>query len=126
MKLPDHARKVYQGGIFDVHEWEQEMFDGSTHIFERVSALPIVKLICIMEDGTILINREEQPGKDIFLSLPGGRLEPGEASEEGAKRELLEETGYQARSLELIDTHHVGYRVDLSIHLYIAKELTLV
>ena len=55
MKLPDHAQKVYQGGIFSVHEWEQEMFDGSSEIFERVSALPIVKLICVMDDGTILL-----------------------------------------------------------------------
>jgi 8-oxo-dGTP pyrophosphatase MutT (NUDIX family) len=121
MKLPDHARKVYQGGIFGVHEWEQEMFDGSFEIFERVSALPIVKLICVLDDGTILINQEEQPGKDSFLSLPGGRLELEETLEEGARRELLEETGYSADTLELIDTHHVGYRLDLDIHLYLAR-----
>lgn len=100
------------------------MFDGTTQIFERVSALPIIKLICVMADGQVLLNHEEQPGKDPFLSLPGGRLEPGETIEEGARRELLEETGYGADTLELLDIYSVGYRIGLDIHLYIARGLT--
>ena len=61
MKLPDHSVRVYAGKIFQVHEWNQIVFDGSTEVYERVSALPIVKLICVLPDGHILINREEQP-----------------------------------------------------------------
>jgi len=38
-------------------------------------------------------------------SLPGGRLEEGEAPAETAARELLEETGFEAKVLELL---HVG------------------
>ncbi len=61
MKLPDHAVRVYEGKIFQVHEWNQLVFDGSTETYERVSALPIVKLICVLKDGQILVNEEEQP-----------------------------------------------------------------
>jgi len=33
--------------------------------------------------------------------IPGGEIDPGEAPEEGARRELLEETGYRAGPLVL-------------------------
>src|SRR5215472_13492751 len=38
----------------------------------------------------------------LSLEVPGGVLDPGETPEAGARRELLEETGYAADSLELL------------------------
>ena len=33
MKLPEQAKKVFDGEIFDVYQWDQEMYDGSTETF---------------------------------------------------------------------------------------------
>ncbi len=34
--MPDHARRVFRGEVFDVYQWEQEMFDGSKAVFEKL------------------------------------------------------------------------------------------
>jgi ADP-ribose pyrophosphatase len=49
------------------------------------------------EDGRILVLRQYKHGvKRVCLGFPGGALEEGETPFEAARRELLEETGYEA------------------------------
>ncbi len=91
--IPEKGRKVYSGNLFDVYQWDQEMFDGSTEMFERVHRIPAGFVIPVVEDQ-ILILHEEQPARPPFISLPGGRFDSfDEDPLEAAKRELLEETG---------------------------------
>lgn len=56
-----------------------------------------VLLIC---NGTLLLERRSDNG---LWGLPGGSLEPGESMEQVATRELYEETGLQAKNLELMN-----------------------
>src|SRR6266567_4147904 len=93
--IPENAKKVFEGEIFDVFQWEQEMFDGSRKTFEKVERPDTANIIAFTEDGKVIILDQEQPGKDKFVSLPGGRIDEGENPLEAAKRELLEETGFQ-------------------------------
>lgn len=53
--------------------------------------------------GEVLLIRRATPPRQGEWSLPGGRLEPGEAPMEAALRELAEETGVTARLLGLIE-----------------------
>ncbi len=34
--IPDHATCVFRGMLFDVYQWQQEMFDGSIETFEML------------------------------------------------------------------------------------------
>jgi len=95
MKIPKDSKKVFEGVLFDVHHWEQEMYDGSHQTFEMLYRKPSVDVIAVV-DGKILVLEQEQPGKPLFPSLPGGRVEKGEGVFNSAERELLEETGYKA------------------------------
>ncbi|MCA9448942.1 MAG: NUDIX hydrolase [Candidatus Omnitrophica bacterium] len=49
-------------------------------------------------DRFLLVKRGRAPSLGEY-AFPGGRVEAGETLEEAARRELLEETGYQARTL---------------------------
>jgi ADP-ribose pyrophosphatase YjhB (NUDIX family) len=55
----------------------------------------------LIERGKILIVKQRvTPGR--AWSLPGGRLENGETLEEGILREVLEETGLNAKVVKLL------------------------
>jgi ADP-ribose pyrophosphatase len=59
-----------------------------------------VMVLAKTKEGKWVINRElrHSTGK-ILYSTPGGRLENGEEAAVGAKREFLEETGYETDEL---------------------------
>ena len=62
---------------------------------------PTATLICPKDDTILFVKRAFDPGKGQW-SLPGGFLELGETLEEGAKRELKEETNLNGDVVKLI------------------------
>jgi ADP-ribose pyrophosphatase len=61
--------------------------------------------VALTEDNKILMVRQYRHAANIVsLEIPGGVIEDGENPEEGMRRELLEETGYEFNSVELIST----------------------
>lgn len=53
--------------------------------------------------GELVLVWQYRFGSDaLSLEVPGGIIDPGEAPEDAARRELLEETGYEADELELV------------------------
>jgi ADP-ribose pyrophosphatase len=98
--LPPTAKRVFKGLIFDVYQYPQEMYDGTTHTFERVVRTPTVDVIAVVGDRLIAFD-QEQPGRAKYPSLVGGHLEDGEEPLACAKRELLEESGYASERWEL-------------------------
>ena len=123
MKIPDQAKRVFKGKIFDVYQWEQEMFDGSTATFEMLQRPGTVEVIAI-KDNLIWYADEEQPSKGKFLSFFGGRIEAGEAPEAAAKRELLEEAGMASNDWELFLTKDSFGKIYWLNYLFIARNCT--
>jgi ADP-ribose pyrophosphatase len=62
-------------------------------------------------------------GKET-LEIPAGKLDPGEKPEQCVRRELLEETGYEAEQVQFILTYApaIGYSNEL-IHLFSGHHL---
>ena len=63
---------------------------------------PCVGVVCLRGHEVLLIRRGRPPRQGEW-SLPGGRIEPGERTEEAALRELREETGVEAEVTGLLD-----------------------
>ena len=58
-------------------------------------------VVALTPEGRILAVRQYRPAVEQFtVELPCGNIDGGETPEESARRELLEETGYQAETLE--------------------------
>src|SRR3989344_90768 len=93
--IPENAKRVFRGVIFDVYQWEQEMYDGTRTIFEKLKRPDTVVVFRVLPDGKIILTEQEQPGgKGPFIGATGGRVDEGEDILAVAKRELLEESGY--------------------------------
>ena len=121
--IPDNAKKVFGGVLFDVYQWEQELFDGTKTLFEKLKRPDTVVVFPVLDDGKILLTEQEQPGKEPFVGTTGGRVDKGEDILEAAKRELLEESGYEASAFVLWDAQHPTSKIDWVVYTFIAKGL---
>ncbi len=90
--------------------------------FVRESA-GFVIVFALTHDERLLLVRQYRYGNDsIGLELPAGMLEPGEEPESCARRELVEETGYEARELRLLATYAAeAVRSDARAYIFTAR-----
>lgn len=123
ISLPENAKRVFKGEIFDVYQWEQKMFDGSSATFERLTRPDTVSVLPILPDGKILLIDQEQPGTGEYVSCIAGRMEEGEDPLKSMQRELLEETGYEADEWILWDADQPVHKIDWTCFTFIAKGL---
>ena len=119
-KIPLNAECVFKGEIFDVYQWEQELFDGSSATFECLKRPDTIVIIPII-DGKVCYAHQEQPNKPPFISLFGGRAEDGELPLETAKRELLEETGFESDEWFQFRKYNSYSKLDWNIYFFVAK-----
>ncbi len=121
-ELPENAKMVFKGELFEVWQWEQKMYDGSTHIFERLKRTDTVQIIATIGEK-IILQTEEQPDRPkAFLSLPGGRCDGGEVPLVSAKRELLEEAGYISDNWMLWQKVCPYRKIIWDVHTFIARD----
>lgn len=121
--IPDNAKRVFSGILFDVYHWEQELYDGTRTIFEKLKRPDTVVIFGVLDNGNILLSEQEQPGKELFVGGLGGRVEKDEDVLSAAKRELLEESGYEAEKFVLWRAEHPTSKIDWVIYTFVAKKL---
>ncbi|MEU3400369.1 NUDIX hydrolase [Streptomyces filamentosus] len=68
-----------------------------------------VRAVLVTPDGTMLVIRRTRPGVPVYWVLPGGGVEPGDASREAAlHREIHEEIAGKADVVRLLHTVETG------------------
>lgn len=121
--IPDYARCVFKGKIFEIFQWQQLLFDGTVATFEKARRPDSVVVFPVTGTGGVLILQQEQPGRDLFKSGIGGRVEQGEDPVSAAKRELLEEAGLTTGEIILLNAFHPLVKVDWVVYTFIARGL---
>jgi len=123
-KVLDH-KVIHRGKVFNTIVDEIEYDSGnksSRQIAEHPGGAVVLPLL---DDGRIIfVHQYRYPLKEYLYELPAGKLEPNESPEVCAKRELEEETGYEAGRLEkLIAIFTSPGFSDEKLHIYLARNL---
>lgn len=116
---------VYPGRAFTIRRDQVRLPDGRTTKFDIVEHHGSVVLVPIDSKGNLLFVRQYRhaAGLDI-LEFPAGTLDEGEHPDLCAARELREETGHAATSLESLGGFYLapGYSTEY-MYVYLATGL---
>ena len=125
MTIPEGAKKVFSGQIFDVYQWQQQLFDGSWATFEKLGRVDTVEILATSGDQ-IYYAQQSQPQQQNYIGLFGGRVDPGETPQEAAERELREEAGMQSQDWQLYKSYRPYNKIDWQVHVFIARNCQVV
>lgn len=122
--VPEHAKRVFKGQIYDVYQWDQELYDGSTAVFEMLKRPDTIQVLAI-KDHKLIILKEQQPSMGpAFYGLPGGRHDHEDETElDAAKREVLEETGFTFKTWKLISVEQPASKIEQFVYLYVSSDI---
>ncbi|RLQ92608.1 NUDIX hydrolase [Planomicrobium sp. Y74] len=119
------SERIYEGKIINLKVDEVSLPNGRTSKRELIEHPGAVAILAITpENKIIMVEQYRKALERSIIEVPAGKLEKGEAPETTAMRELEEETGYTADSLELIQSFSTspGF-ADEVVHLFLAKGL---
>lgn len=125
------SRRVYTGRVINLDVDTVRFPNGSVGELEMIrhpGASAVVPFLTdpVGDDPQVLLIRQYRYAAERFLyEIPAGRLDPGEAPDVCARRELREETGCTAERVEHLMTMYTtpGF-TDERIHLFMAVGLT--
>lgn len=94
------SRIVFRARAFNVRQDRLSLPDGREAVFDIIDHHGAVTLVPLDEEGNLWFVRQYRPatGRHL-LEFPAGTLEPGEAAEACAAREIREEIGMAAERL---------------------------
>jgi len=79
----------------------------ATHDFFIMESSPWVNIIPLTSNDEVVMVQQYRHGiRDVTLEIPGGLIESHDSPEEAARRELMEETGYQGEQLISLGAVH--------------------
>ena len=96
------SQMVYEGRVFGIRRDEVIEPTGVRTTREMITHPGSVVVLPVLPDGRVLLIQQYRYAARQFLwELVAGRMDGGETPEEGAARELKEETGYSAKKLKV-------------------------
>ncbi|MBI4297547.1 MAG: NUDIX hydrolase [Chloroflexi bacterium] len=120
------SRRIYQGQVVSLRVDTVSLPGGRVIRREIVEHRSAVAIVPLDGAGNILMVRQfRRAAGVILLEVPAGLVEEGETIEDGAHRELAEETGYRAGRLEKLAGFYSapGFCTEF-LNVFLATELT--
>ena len=120
------SREIYRGSVVSLRVDKVRLPAGLETIREIVEHSDAVAVVPIDTNGNIVMVRQYRKAvEQRLLEVPAGGVEKGELPEEAAQRELHEETGYTAASIEPLVRFYTspGFCTEL-MHVFLARKLS--
>lgn len=116
---------IYKGPVAEVHKVGLRMNDGEVVTRDLIHFSGAAVLVPVLDDGAIVFIRNYRFAVgEKLLELPAGMLEPGEDPRRCAERELAEETGYRAGSIDRLGAFYTTPgATDENMHIFLATGL---
>ena len=120
------SKRVYQGQLIDLRVDQVKTPNGLEAIREVIEHPGAVAAVPVDEHGqVILVQQYRHAAGKVMLEIPAGTLKVGEDPLEAMRRELREETGFEARHIVRIGGLYTAPSFSTEyIHLYLATDLT--
>lgn len=117
---------IYEGPIFGVRRDEVLEPGGLRTTRELISHPGSVVVLPVFEDGRILmIQQYRHAARQYLWELVAGRIDAGETPKQAGARELMEETGFRAKKLEIfLDVFPTPGFLEERMFILLAKGLT--
>lgn len=95
---------IFEESIFKIQRDMLQLPNGLVYPYYSLIAKPFaVVILACTKEGLFVLNREyRHPTGEVLLSCPGGFMDASESICEAARRELIEETGFDAESFEIM------------------------
>jgi ADP-ribose pyrophosphatase len=121
------VESIYKGKIIDVSIEHVTLPNGKEVPREIVRHPGAVAVFAVTAENRLLLVRQfRKPLDRTILEIPAGKLEKNEKLLDCAHRELKEETGYTAQTMEFVTSFYTspGFADEL-LHIFEAKGLSL-
>ncbi len=118
---------AFRGRVVGVRVDTAELPDGRTARREVVEHRDSVVVVPVdANDELVLVRQFRYPVGETLLEAPAGNVEHGESPEACAQRELQEEIGYRAESIERLGSFWMspGFCTEM-MHAFVARGLSL-
>lgn len=120
------VKNIYKGKVVVLNVDRVTLPNGATVDLEVIRHPGAAAIVPMKDDGTVILIRQFRHAAGGFIyEIPAGKLHPREDPRDCAARELEEEIGYRAASLELLTSIFTapGF-ADEVIHIYKGTGLT--
>ena len=123
---PVSSEEIYHGKVVHLFKDTVRLPNGKNATREVMRHIGAAAVVALTEnDEVILVRQYRHPFGTTLLEIPAGKLDPGEAPERCARRELQEETGFSTDQMISLGVYYPSVAIlDEKIHLYLAKRLT--
>lgn len=120
-----NSEMIYEGVVINLRKDKVTVQNGVSYreIIEHNGGAVLAALT--NQGKMVMVRQYRKPAERVMLEVPAGKIDPGEAPEITAVRELKEETGYTAKNVQFLTWFYpsVGYSEE-KLYLYLCTDLT--
>lgn len=122
------SEDIFKGRVINLHVEQVELPNGNKSSREIVEHNGGVGIIAVDENREVfMVTQYRSAAKCMLMEIPAGKLEKGEDPLECGKRELVEETGYEAKEFVHLGAYYATPAYcEEKLNIYLARDLKFV